>query len=180
MTRVPEIPDPALVVLIGPAGAGKTTYARHRFTPDQVLSSDAFRARLGVGEADLSVSRIAFAALHRTLQRRLAAGRTTVVDATNLQPASRRALVARATRAGLPAIAIVIDPPAATVRARAAGRPERHVPVEIVDRHLAAMAAIRPFGVLEAEGFAAVHRLDGLDELDGLATAVTDRPSADE
>jgi predicted kinase len=161
------LPQPALVVLIGPAGAGKSTFARDHFEPGEVLSSDALRARIGSGEADQSVSRAAFGALHRALERRLAAGRTTVVDATNLRPAARRALLVRAARAGVAAVAIVLDPPAAVVLARAAGRTDRIVPIAIVERHLAEMAGVRRPGTLEAEGFATVHRLDGVAELRG-------------
>ena len=39
-----EIPDPSLVLLVGAAGAGKTTFAARHFPPDEVLSSDAYRA----------------------------------------------------------------------------------------------------------------------------------------
>ena len=38
------VPDPSLVLLVGAAGAGKTTFAARHFAPDEVLSSDAYRA----------------------------------------------------------------------------------------------------------------------------------------
>ena len=112
-----DIVDPSLVVLIGAAGAGKSTFAAHHFTDDEVLSSDRFRALVSGDEADQSATHAAFGRLHRELARRLEAGRFTVVDATSLEPSSRRALLARAVAAGVPATAIVFDLPAETVLA---------------------------------------------------------------
>jgi len=70
-----EIPDPALVLLVGPAGSGKTTFAAREFAPDEVVPSDELRGLIGRDEADQTVSRAAFAVLHRIVERRLAAGR---------------------------------------------------------------------------------------------------------
>lgn len=101
-----EIPDPALVVLVGAAGAGKTTFAARHFAPDEVLSSDALREAISGDADDQRATGPAFAALHRALARRLRDGRLTVVDATNVTAPARRALLGRAARAGIPVVAL--------------------------------------------------------------------------
>ena len=73
MAPVLELPDPALVVLVGPAGAGKSTLAARHFAPDEVLASDAIRAELTGDPADQRATRRAFELLHRRLDARLAA-----------------------------------------------------------------------------------------------------------
>ena len=100
--RVIAIPDPSLVVLVGAAGSGKSTFAARHFAPDEVLSSDAFRALLSGDEADQRATKTAFSILHREVVRRLAAGRLVVVDATNVEHHARRALVERARAAACP------------------------------------------------------------------------------
>src|SRR5262245_20485500 len=108
---MPEIvlTDPSLVVLVGAAGAGKSTFAARHFKTDEVLSSDGYRALIAGDESDQRVNRAAFGRLHRELEWRLAAGRLTVVDATSVELHARRALLARAAAARLPATAIVLD-----------------------------------------------------------------------
>jgi predicted kinase len=165
------LPEPCLVVLIGAAGAGKSTLAARLFPPEAILSSDAFRAVVAGDEADQGATRTAFAILHRQLERRLAAGRTTVVDATSVTPFARRGLVRRAAALGIPAVAIVLDLDPALVRGRNAARAGRVVPDAAVVRQLADLGrSLRP-GVLEGEGFAAIHHVRSADELDRLALA---------
>ena len=153
------LPHPCLVVLVGAAGSGKSTFASKHFPPESILSSDAFRERIMGDPGDQRATGPAFAALHRTLARRLAAGRTTVVDATNAAARARRALVDRARSAGVPAAAIVLDQPEPLVLARNAARGGRAVPDAAVRAHLAQVAVTREAGRLEAEGFAIVVRL---------------------
>jgi protein phosphatase len=153
------IPDPSLVVLVGPAGSGKSTFAAAHFTQGEILSSDAFRARIGRDEADQAASRRAFVALHAALERRLRAGRTAVVDATNVRADARRDLVRRAAAAGAPAIAIVFDLSLDECLASDRARPDRHVPPAVVERQWHALRVALDAGTMAAEGFVAVHRL---------------------
>jgi predicted kinase len=177
-----RIPGRALVILIGAAGAGKTTLAARHFPAEAVLSSDAFRARLGSGEGDQTVTAAAFAALHRAVEARLAARRLVVVDATNVTRAARVALISRARISGAPVFGIVLDLPPATVLRRGAGRvegptnadavgattfPGRDVPVAVVRRHLDAVAATDDEQLL-AEGFEVVRRLRSPAEVESL------------
>ena len=84
------LPDPSLVVLIGAAGVGKSTFAARHFRADEILSSDRYRAIVSGDEADQAATRIAFRLLHRDVRARLAAGRLTVVDATSVEASASR------------------------------------------------------------------------------------------
>src|SRR5262249_52704845 len=50
------LPDPALVVLIGASGSGKSAWAAARYRPEEVVSSDELRGIVGSGEHDLDAS----------------------------------------------------------------------------------------------------------------------------
>ena len=77
-----EIPELALVALIGASGSGKSTLARRHFLPTEVLSSDFFRGLVSDDENDQACTSDAFDALYYIIEKRLARGRLTVVDAT--------------------------------------------------------------------------------------------------
>ena len=162
------LPDPSLVVLIGAAGVGKSTFAARHFRADEILSSDRYREIVSGDEADQAATRIAFRLLHRDLRARLAAGRLTVVDATSVEASARRGLLALARAAGVPAVAIVLDLPLETILARNAARRSRTVDEDVVRRHVARLRASLdgPAPRLLAEGFAAITVLRDTAEVD--------------
>ena len=120
------IPDPALVVLVGASGSGKSTWAAAHYRPSEIVSSDALRAVVGSGPNDLSASADAFAVLESVVLARAGRGLTTVIDTLGLDP-DRRAGWLRASRAaGLPAVAVRFETPAELCRER---NRRRDVPV---------------------------------------------------
>ena len=74
------MPDPGLVVLVGAAGTGKSTWAQRWFPPNAVVSSDAMRAVVGHDEHDQRASKDAFDILERIAGARLKRGLATIVD----------------------------------------------------------------------------------------------------
>lgn len=155
-----RLPDPSLVVLVGPAGAGKTTLASRHFGADEVLSSDSFRELVSGDAADQRATRPAFGLLHRRLAERVAARQLTVVDATNVERHARRALVSRAAAAGVPAVAVVLDLPLGLVLARNAARPGRIVPADVVESHWRLLRQALVDRSFATEGFRLVAVLD--------------------
>jgi protein phosphatase len=162
------LPDPCLVVLVGAAGSGKSTFAARHFAPSEVLSSDAFRERVSGDPADQAATGPAFAALHAALARRLRDRLLTVVDATSVQAHARRQLTRRASEAGVPVVAVVLDLPAAVVLARNAARADRVVPEDAVRRQLAELARTVRSGQLDREGYREVVRLASPAEVDAV------------
>ena len=129
-----RIPDPCLVLLIGPAGSGKSTFARRHFKPTEVLSSDFFRGLLSDDENNQSVSRDAFDLLGWVAARRLARGRLTVIDATNTTRERRKPLLTLACRYHVPAVGLVFDLPLDLCVQRNRQRSERTVSASIIAR----------------------------------------------
>jgi protein phosphatase len=153
------VPADAMVVLVGPSGAGKSTFAVRHFASTEVLSSDALRAMVADDPNDQSATDAAFELLHTALAMRLARGRLTVVDATNVEGWARDRLLAEARRHRRPAVAIVFDLPLAVCLARNADRADRRLPPAAIRRQHARMRA-------SLEGLAA----EGFDQVTVLAT----------
>ena len=163
------IADPSLVVLVGAAGSGKSTFAARHFTREEILGSDALRAIVGSGEGDQAATKAAFALLHRRLAQRLADGKLTVVDATNVESHARRSLLRLARAAGVPPVAIVLDLPPDLVMRRNEARQGRVVDPGVVWHHLTQLRRAVDRGLLEREGFDVVYRIREAAELDAVA-----------
>ena len=164
-SRTLPVTDLSLVVLVGASGSGKSTFARRHFKPTEIISSDVCRGLVADDENDQSASGDAFDVLHYIAGKRLAAGRLTVVDATNVQPESRKQLVQLARQYDVLPIAIVLDLPEEVCQARNATRPDRAgMPRHVVQRHRRELR--RSLRGLEREGFRKVHVLRTEEEAD--------------
>jgi protein phosphatase len=145
------IPALSLVALIGPSGSGKSTFAAHHFTSSEVLSSDRFRGLVSDDENDQTATKDAFEALHFVAGKRLAGGRLSVVDATNVQREARRPLVELARAHHVLPVAIVFDLPEQLCIDRNAARPDRDFGPHVVRRQRSQLK--RSLRGLDREGF---------------------------
>ena len=136
------IPDPAVVVLVGAAGSGKSTWALARYRRAEVVASDDLRGLVGSGPTDLDASVDAFDLLERIISARLSRGLTTVIDTLGLDPNRRLAWRAAARAAGLPAAVVLLDTPGDECRRRNALR-DRPVPGPVLTEQVRRVAALR-------------------------------------
>src|SRR4051812_19856004 len=124
-TKHLHIPELSLVVLIGPSGSGKSSFARAHFKPTEILSSDFCRGLVSDDENDQSATGDAFDVLRFVAGKRLARGLVTVVDATNVQPESRKPWVEMAREHDVLPVAIVLNLPERICHERNTSRPDR-------------------------------------------------------
>ena len=156
------LPELSLVVLIGPSGAGKSSFGRKHFKPTEVLSSDFCRRLVSDDENNLAATTDAFEVLHFIAAKRLAAGRLTVVDATNVQPDDRKPLVEIARKYHCIPVAIVLNLPEKLCHERNQGRPDRNFGPHVVRRQSQALR--RSLSGLKREGFRHVFVLSSPEE----------------
>ena len=158
------IPELALVVLVGPSGAGKSSFAHKHFLPTETLSSDECRGLVSDDENNQAATNDAFEVLHFIASKRLAAGRLTVVDATNVQAEARRPLVALARQFHCLPVAIVFDLPEKVCHERNKDRPERDFGPHVVRQQSSQLH--RSLRGLGKEGFRHVFTLRSVEEVD--------------
>ncbi len=150
------IPDPALVVLIGAAGSGKTSWAQDRYAANQIVSSDALRAAVGRDESDLAASDEAFALLQSIVEARSRRRLTTVVDTTGLDPDFRARMRSSALAHSLPCHAVVFLAPVGITKRRNAQRTKR-VPDRVVADQVKRIDELS--STIDSESFQSVHRI---------------------
>ncbi len=159
-----RLPLGALVVLVGPAGSGKSTWAARHFQPTQVVSSDACRGMIADDVTDQTASRDAFRLLYFIVGERLRRGLLTVVDSTALQPSMRAELLKIAAQHGSPTVAILFALPQEINEQWNASRKYR-VPADVLERHRKNLdLSLR---VLPTERFNTIYTLDSLEAITG-------------
>lgn len=158
------VPALSLVCLVGVSGSGKSTFAARNFLRTEVISSDFCRGLVADDENDQAATGDAFDVLHYIAGKRLAAGRLTVVDATNVQPEARKKLVTLAKEHDVLAVAIVLDIPERICLERNTTRPDRDFGPHVIRRQRDMLR--RSLRGLQREGFRTVHVLKTPDEVD--------------
>jgi polynucleotide kinase-phosphatase len=158
------LPELSLVALVGLSGSGKSIFAARHFLRTEVLSSDFCRGLVSDNENDQSATGAAFDILHFIAGKRLEAGKLTVVDATNVQPEARRALVGLAKQHHTLAVAIVLDVPDSVCAERNSSRPDRDFGAHVLRNQRSQLR--RSMKGLRREGFHKVFMLDGVDEIE--------------
>lgn len=121
---------PLLTLMVGPSGAGKTSYLEG-FEPQMIVSSDGLRACYALDFRDQSVTKKAYNAMEQLVELRMRLGLPTVVDATNIRDADRKT-IARLTPAGHRCAYVVLNRSVEEKNATAGWR----APVKVRDESL--------------------------------------------
>ena len=156
-TKHSDPKGPAIIALVGPAGAGKSTWARARYPHEQLLSSDQFRAILTDSEDAQGVSKRAFELLRVLARERLELGRRAIIDATNITRDEREQWLAMARELEVPTHVVWFDLSAEECIERQRGR-ARYVPSGAIARHARALEGAR--AELLEEDWSMVSRVD--------------------
>ncbi|MBE9561697.1 MAG: AAA family ATPase [Proteobacteria bacterium] len=159
-----KIPELSLVLLIGVSSSGKSTFAKQHFKKTEVLSSDNCRAMIADNAVDQSVTKEAFSVLHFIAAKRLAIGKLTVIDATNVQSKARRSLLRLAKKYHVTTLAIVFNLPEKLCQTRKQQRPDRNFGLEIIQKqHYDLQYSLRN---LKHEGFKQITILNSIAKID--------------
>ena len=158
------IPELSLIVLVGASGSGKSNFAGKHFKPTEILSSDNCRGLVSDDENNQAATNDAFEVLHFIAAKRLAAGKLVVVDATNVQPESRKPLVELAREYHCLPVAIVLNLPGRLCQDRNKGRANRDFGPHVIRQQSQQLR--RSLRGLEREGFRHVFVLNTPEEVD--------------
>jgi protein phosphatase len=115
-------------------------------------------------ENDQAVTKDAFDVLHFIAGKRLALGKLTVIDATNVQPEVRKPLVELARQYHFLPAAIVLDLPERVCQERNRDRPDRNFGPHVVRNQKSQLR--RSLGGLRKEGFRHVFVLESPEEVE--------------
>lgn len=162
MSETIKIPGHALLLTLGPAGAGKSTFVERHFSGgNAVVSSDTCRYLVSDDATDQACNKYAFEMFHLWISSRLAMGRLAVADATNLTPNARKKLrdIAEQRRAPVIVLRFATDLDTCLYQNR---HRERFVPEHVIRTHFEQYEAARE--AILTEGYSEIITINPLRE----------------
>lgn len=165
-------PELSLIFLIGASGSGKSTFAHKHFRSTEIVSSDFCRGLVSDDENNQEATGDAFALLHHIVEKRLARGKLTVIDATNVQTQARQPLLKLAKQFHVFTVAIAFDLPERLCYQRNQQRSDRNFDLHVVRRQTQNLR--RSLRHLKREGFRYINILTDPEQID--AVTVTRQP----
>ncbi|RBL90590.1 polynucleotide kinase-phosphatase [Chitinophaga flava] len=157
-----SIPELSLVLLVGPSGSGKSTFARKHFKSTEIISSDVCRGLVSDDENNQAVSADAFELARFMAAKRLKHGLLTVIDATNVQPESRRDWIKLAREYHVLPVAIVLNMPHEVCQTRNETRPDRNFGKHVIPQQISQLK--KGLRNLREEGFRQVYEMRSEEE----------------
>lgn len=168
-----KIPEFALVTLVGVSGSGKSTLAKRLFNKTEIVSSDTCRGIVSNDENSQEATPDAFELLRYILQKRLKNRLLTVVDATNVQAASRKSLVNLAKEYHCLPVAIVLDIPAKICQERNEKRTDRVLSKHVIKQQSSQLK--KSIKGLKREGYRHVFVLKSEEEISQVEAVVREK-----
>jgi protein phosphatase len=135
----PPLFVPCLIVLVGPPGSGKTTWARRNSRGAALVSQDGVIDAITPDGFDHAYRPVYREAEDSVARAALDAGHTVIVDRTNQKRAHRHRWVQIARHA---AVAVVMMTPEPVCRERNANRETGRLSAERMERMLAALELV--------------------------------------
>lgn len=161
-----KIPELSLVMLVGASGSGKSSFAKKHFKPTEIISSDYCRGLVSDDENDQAASKDAFELLNFIAEKRLAAGKLVVIDATNVQPEARKSLISLARRHHVIPVAIVLNLSREVCHERNQQRPDRQFGKHVVWNQTDQLR--RYLKGMRKEGITHVYTINSVDEVNSV------------
>jgi len=167
-----QIPELSLVILIGPTGSGKSSFAGKHFKPTEIVSSDACRGLVSDQENSQAASVDAFALARYITGLRLKNGLLTVIDATNVQEEARKDWIRLAKEYHCLPVAIILNMPEKVCAQRNALRSDRNFGTHVIPQHISQLK--RSLKKLKYEGFRHIIELRSPEEVDAITGIIRD------
>ncbi len=168
-----KIPELSLVLLVGASSSGKSTFAKKHFEKYEVISSDQCRGIVSNDEKSQSATNDAFDLLHYIIGKRLKNGLLTVIDATNVQPESRKGLIQLARKHHVLPVAIVFDMPKGVCEERNAVRSDRDFGDYVIRQQKQQLK--RSFKGLKREGFRKIEIFKSPEEVNSVTGIIREK-----